>query len=213
MRVVFDQAAELDRGLWSVRLRPTDAKRLEGAPLIHGSRSVVLAQSAEFTNGSLTAEMEALRSLVVGTSDRALVILSSLHDYEQGAAAAGAPDKPFDAIKFPGDADFLHEVGKLPVEAASAGRQLLELVRRKDPGSMKRGSRRNFSNSPDNFWYAVVQPSRGNLSITVRGRPEFFQPSTLELKVDRPGYTRFYLSKQTEVAEAFRIVSASRRRR
>lgn len=212
MKVILEGAVALDQGVWSVKLRPTDVQRLEGSPITHGSRSVVMAQHAELNAGALAADLEALRALVVGTSDQALVILAGSDDTAVQSANRTA-EAEFDGSRFPGDADFLHEVSQLPKHAAAAGRELLALVRRNSPGSMKRGSRRNFSNSPDNFWYAVVQPTRGNMSITVRGRPELFQPSSLELKADRPGYTRFYLSRQSEVSEAFRIVSASRRRR
>ena len=213
MKVMLDGAVALDQGVWSVKLRPTDVQRLGGSPITQGSRSVVIAQHAELSGGALAADLEALRAVVVGTSDQALVILAGSDDATTQSANRTASDAEFDGSKFPGDADFLHEVAQLPRDAAAAGRELLALVRRNSPGSMKRGSRRNFSNSPDNFWYAVVQPTRGNISITVRGKPELFQPSPFDLKADRPGYTRFYLSRPSEVGEAFKIVSASRRRK
>jgi hypothetical protein len=216
MKVVFEKVVELDRGIWSAVMRPTDVQRLEGSPVTQGARSVVLVDQADFDPkaSTLSAELGALRALVVGTSDQALMIQS---DADKGQATNRDPKTAvtigFDAGMFPGDTEFLRELAQLPEEAESAGRQLLASVRSRNPGSMKRGSRRNFSNHPDNFWYAVIQPRKGNMSITVRGRPELFQPSKLDLKPDRPGYTRFYLAKQSDVAEAFRIVSASRRRK
>jgi hypothetical protein len=97
-------------------------------------------------------------------------------------------------------------------DALVAAKDLFSLVRQLYPGDLKRGKLMNFSNTPDNFWYVIVQPQMQALSITVRGGPERFQPSTLELKPDRPGYTRFKLQASKDTPEVLRIIGKSKRK-
>jgi hypothetical protein len=89
---------------------------------------------------------------------------------------------------------------------------LLREVRKVWPGDLKRGERNNFSNTPDNFWYVIVQPRAKALSVTIRGAPERFESKTLELKVDRPGYTRFSIKRPEEIPEALRLIGESKRK-
>jgi hypothetical protein len=209
MKIVLDSPEALGRDIWEVQLRPVDAQRLTGNPLRLSGRTIVTADALHFDGDkrSLEARVEDLRVLAIGDLDKAIVVLDRS---ESKTKETG--EKDLEARMSQGDREFLSEISCLPEEAGAAARELLSLVRQREPGWMKRGDRRNFSNQPDNFWYAVVQPRRGNVSITVRGRPADFGVSKLELKDDRPGYSRFYLSQPSDVQEAFRIVSRSRRR-
>lgn len=97
-------------------------------------------------------------------------------------------------------------------DAMKTAELLLRGVRAGSSGDLKRGKRLNFSNVPDNFWYVIVRPRVQGLSITARGMPERFGASKLELKIDRPGYTRFQVTKPGDVQEALRIIGLSKRR-
>ena len=57
-----------------------------------------------------------------------------------------------------------------------------------------------------------VQPQVQALSITVRGPPDRFADARLELKVDRPGYTRFKLQRSEDMPEALKIIGQSKRK-
>lgn len=117
----------------------------------------------------------------------------------QGAGHAQEPG--------PGDREFLRMAEReLRGEAQEVAVDLLREVRRRSAGDLKRGLKNNFSNTPDNFWYVIVQPREQALSITVRGKPEMFRPSSLDLRPDRPGYTRFKLQTVDELPEALRII-------
>ena len=113
----------------------------------------------------------------------------------------------------PGDREFLRLVEhELRGPAREAAETILRQVRSRYPGDLERGQRLNFKNSPDNFWYVIVQPRAQGLSITVRGAPHRFAPSSIEVKDDRPGYTRFALRHPKEVEEALRIIERSKRK-
>ena len=58
-------------------------------------------------------------------------------------------------------------------------------MRAQDAGDLKRGGRNNFSNTPDNYWYVIVQPRVQSLSVTVRGPLNRFGTSTLDLKLEQ----------------------------
>ena len=112
-----------------------------------------------------------------------------------------------------GDREFLQLVhNELPDPMQRAAAQLLESVRKRYPGELKRGLSRNFSETPDNFWYVIVQPRAEELSITVRGTVDHFsRVSKLEIKDDR-GNTRFKVRGPDDVEAALELIFHARRR-
>src|SRR5262249_15901418 len=107
----------------------------------------------------------------------------------------------------PGDREFLSLVEReLRGEAQEMAVDLLREVRKRSAGDLQPGQKNNFSNTSDNFWYVIVQPREQALAVTVRGRPDLYRPSSLELRVDRPGYTRIKLQTVDQLQEALRII-------
>jgi len=97
----------------------------------------------------------------------------------------------------------MHEVAKA----------LLAGVRRRSSGDLKRGKSRNFSETPDNFWYVIVQPRIQQLSITVRGPIEHFSDmAKLPVKDDR-GNTLFKVTSSDDVSAALEIIFHALRKR
>jgi len=208
--MAVEGAEELKQGIWRLSLPPHQALMFGDCRNHQGQRSVLLVSDPKYDahRSVLQFRIEGVVPLNIGSTSEAIAIA----DETKEAAVKGAPAKSPDGYG-PGDRDFLRELTLLPREAQEAGKQLLERVRERSPGDLKRGLKRNFSNTPDNFWYVIVQPNAGALSITVRGQPSQFQSSSLDVKDDRPGYSRFKLSKRSEVEEALRIISQSRRKR
>ncbi|HEV7959650.1 MAG TPA: hypothetical protein VGP01_01370, partial [Rhizomicrobium sp.] len=65
---------------------------------------------------------------------------------------------------------------------------------------------------PDNFWTVKVQPRVGNLALTVRGGPEKFGKSSLEIKPDQNGYSRFWFRKPSDLQEVLRVIFLAQKR-
>ncbi len=85
-------------------------------------------------------------------------------------------------------------------------------VRHRSTGDLKRGKARNFSDTPDNFWYVIVQPQISQLSITVRGPVEHFEGvAKLPLKDDR-GDTLFKVTDEADVAAALDLIFHAKRK-
>jgi len=145
--------------------------------------------------------------LNVGTTPSAIVIDGTLAAEAKDAESSDPRDLG------PGDMEFLNLAEtELKGEAQEAAVDLIRAVRHKWAGDLKRGERNKFSNTPDNFWYVIVQPRVQALSVTVRGRPERFQSSILKLRPDRPGYTRFTVTTPDQVLEAVRLIEQSKRK-
>jgi hypothetical protein len=209
--MLIENAKPLASGVWSGSTPPHALQMLGQPKLTKGEISVLGVEGPLFDERNSSVRFDASKATVLslGSSDRLVVI-------EQNAAEAdlGKPLGNVEAASSgPGDRQFL-QIAKsaLTGNSLKAAQKLLEGVRSTNPGDLKKGKRLNFSNTPDNFWYVIVQPRAQSVSITVRGLPEHFQPSTLELKVDRPGYTRFSLRKTDDVGEALRIIGLSKRR-
>lgn len=215
LRMVVDGAHRLAPGVWNLRLMPTEIHRLGGTRSSLGSRSVLLIESPTYDEQSREFCFDAgnVRVLNLGTSSDTVVIAASedtLAIPDNSAAIAEPQEEPAYGT---GDREFLRLVdGRLSGPACEAAKELLRRVRREEAGDLERGKRLNFKNTPDNFWYVIVQPTVQALSVTVRGEPRNFEPSPLALKSDRPGYTRFKVDHPDQVEDALRIVWRSRRR-
>ncbi|MEQ9022969.1 MAG: hypothetical protein RLN82_09450 [Pseudomonadales bacterium] len=208
--ITADGANALGQGLYIVEMAPHQV-RLFGEPRQSlGSRSVILVNKVTYSSDTAMLSFEADDVLVLnlGAQSWALVV-----DASWGQEMTSPNAQPANYTLGPGDREFLSIVKELSADMQKAATNLLQSIRRASPGDLKRGQRRNFSNTPDNFWYVVVQPRSNDLSITVRGEVStFIGESNLEVKADRPGYTRFKLSTEDEVEAALELIRRSRRK-
>jgi hypothetical protein len=208
MRLLLDKVRQVHEGVWVTNVPPHQLGMFGPAKATRGQRSVLLASTPTFdqSQGQLVLDADEVSVLNIGTTPTVVVLDTGvLADASKATAGEGEHG--------PGDREFLSLVEReLHGDALVAAKDLFQLVRQLYPGDLKRGKLMNFSNTPDNFWYVIVQPQVQALSITVRGNPERFQPSTLELKPDRPGYTRFKLQAAKDTPEALRIIGKSKRR-
>lgn len=205
MQIVFDNSAPSSPGVWITHVPPHELTRLGVPNASRGSTSILLARSPTFDDEQerLSASIEGLTVLNLGTTSRTLVVDSELQDASATAGRAGAEGQ--------GDCEYRTLVDMhLKGEAREVAHEVLTKIRETRPGDLKRGERNNFSNTPDNFWYVIVQPRTQCLSITVRGEPDTFGISPLQLVTDRPGYTRFQLRSSDDLEEALRIIFASK---
>lgn len=206
--MLIENAKPLADGIWSASTPPHTLQMLGEPKASKGTISILGVEEPVFDGSAKSVRFDAARTTVLnlGTSDRLLIVAQN----STGGTGAGSQE----SISFgPGDNEFLR-VAKtvLTGDPMKTAELVLRGVRAVSSGDLKRGKRLNFSNVPDNFWYVIVQPRVQGLSITVRGLPERFGPSKLELKIDRPGYTRFQVANPEDVQEALRIIALSKRR-
>ncbi len=212
--VTLTGARSMGEGIWEAALQPHQVRMFGEVRHSRGDRSILLVDAPTFDSAgrSLSFDADEASAVNLGTRPIVLVIDASA---PPSAAPANSKSTQDDDVKSygPGDRDFLRLVERLPEVPRAAAQRLLAEVRSRWPGELKRGIKTNYSNTPDNFWYVVVQPRAGELSITVRGEPSRFGGMTkLQLKDDRPGYTRFKLARMEDVPDALEIIGASKRR-
>jgi hypothetical protein len=153
-------------------------------------------------------ETDNLSVLSIGTSPSIVVV-----DTVVSAEALNCSEKLGSENYGPGDREFLALAeGELQGDAQETAVDLIREIRKKWPGDLKRGERNNFSNTPDNFWYVIVQPRVQGLSITIRGAVDRFSSNVLDLRTDRPGYTRFSLKRPDDLQEALRLIGESKQK-
>jgi hypothetical protein len=204
-------ARALGSQVWEIEVPPHQVRLFGECRRTEGPRSVLLVSDVEFDEqaGTLTFDMEGAVPLNVGTTSIALAVGNTApRETRQG----GRSHDPVVASLGSGDQEFLSLARALPPDGYAAAEELLFGVRSEWPGDLKRGLRQNFSETPDNFWYVVVQPRAGELSVTVRGEPEAIKDAKLPLKQDRPGYSRFKVRRVADVPLALAIIRQSRRK-
>ncbi len=212
LKVTVERAQEVSKGIWSFNLPPHQVRMLGKCENTFGSRSVILLESAEFspTSGSLTFQIEDANALNIGSSTNTLAILSNLSSDQFTEVSSEFTEA---ASMSRGDREFLDLCRiELPDHMQRAATALLAGVRARSPGELKRGLSRNFSDTPDNFWYVIVQPRVEQLSITVRGPVELFDSVThLSVKDDR-GNTLFKVSGEHDVDAALSLIFRAKRK-
>ena len=221
-------AEHLKSSVWQLEMPPHQIRLFGDCRRAEGERSVLLVSGARFDADAKTLafDVSAVTPLNIGKSNIAIVIgevdsvFASNNDdllasapWTEVPPSTGSMPLPFIETLGPGDREFLAVANEMPRLGRETADLLLAEIRKRSPGDLRRGQQRNFSNTPDNFWYVVVQPRIGELSVTVRGEPDRFRSETLTLKQDRPGYTRFKVAKPEDVSEAVRIIFASKRRK
>lgn len=207
--MMIDGAQPLGEDVWSGSASPNLLKML-GTPRYElAGRSVLLVDGPQFDGAASLLRFDAGKATVLnlGTTDNLIVLGWKADEERPRAPSVANPSTPT------GDSEYLGVVRReLRGPARQAAEQILAEVRKRYPGDLQRGQRLNFKDTPDNFWYVVVQPRVQSLSITVRGAPSRFEASGLELKMDRPGYTRFALKSPNQLVDAVNVIEASKRK-
>ena len=210
MQVTLNGIIPVRQGIWSTKLSDAE-KSFLGTAQAAGSdlNIIVLTKPAvESKSGSLTFPVDGFEYLRSSESEAALFIDQSSVLALLEAPQLGRPEES----PISGDQEFIALVDvMLTGEANLAAKQLLSSVRGRHSGDLKKGLRNNFSETPDNFWYVIVQPRKQNLSITIRGEVSDFPNASLNLYDDR-GNTRFYLSERSEIPAALDLIFSARRK-
>jgi hypothetical protein len=214
MKMLLEGAVAGINGSWLALVPPHQVAMLGQPKTTRGTTSVLLASSPYFDSDTahLSFEADSVMVLNLGTTLRTFVI-DTIVSTDVLESRERRKLQEVEGQSGAGDREFLGLVEReLRGEAQEAAVDLIREIRKRWPGDLKRGERNNFSNTPDNFWYVIVQPRVQSLSVTVRGAPDRFKSDTLELRVDRPGYTRFLLKNPDDIPEALRIIEQSKRK-
>jgi hypothetical protein len=201
-------------GIWVFAMPPHQLRIFGPTPNAVGFTSVVLFKNGVYDAGThqLHFEAEDVVPLNIGTTSRVVGLTTDMRTSE---ALHLLSDEASAGTEFgPGDRKFL-ELAKdeLSSDMYQTAVSLLQGVRKRSPGDLKKGLSRNFSETPDNFWYVILQPRISELSITVRGPVNHFNGvSTLEIKDDR-GNTRFKVRGKDEVQDALSLIFHAIRKR
>lgn len=205
---------ELSPGIWKFEMPPHQIRHFGNTNHTIGTESVVLFRSCSYDaeEAALRFDLEDVVPINVGTSASAIGIAARESNDEQTAKATPPADANY-AVG-PGDREFLGMArSELSAGTSQAAEKLLLGVRARSAGDLKRGQARNFSETPDNFWYVIIQPRIDELSITVRGPVDRFDGLTgLEVKDDR-GNTRFKVKSEHDVPEALKLIHHAVRKR
>jgi hypothetical protein len=212
MKIMLDtEVHQAANGVWLTFMSPRQVSMFGQPKTTRGQRSILLVDSAEFDTKRHVLELEADAIIVLNLGSTPSVLVVEVGSLNQQPKSGRVVDPA--TVSGPGDREFIELASReLEGEARKVAEEILRQVRIRSAGDLLRGQRNNFSNSPDNFWYVIIQPRAQALSITVRGEPKRFGHSILKLKDDRPGYTRFSLKRLSDVAEAIRIIEASKKR-
>ena len=212
LTITAEKAERIANGVWLLEMSPHEVRLFGAGAKTVGPRSVLLLKNYKFEEGAsaLSFDLEDAIALNVGTQSEAIAVSAII----QPPANTTAARSPAGGVAFgPGDQEFLSMVKELlnpPMAKAAAA--LLLGVRERSVGDLKRGKARNFSDTPDNFWYVIIQPQIQQLSITVRGTVDHFEPvADLPIKDDR-GNTLFKVTSERDVPAALKMIFHAKRK-
>jgi hypothetical protein len=200
-------ASSVAPGLWTAKLEPSHVRLVGGNAPCVGSVSVLLLTESPRYNPDAEALCfgpKGVRVLNVGTTESAVLVLGA--DCEAHTDEAHTDGTLLTSSEAgTGDQEFL---GRLTPQLRDLGVELLKLIRREFPGSLRFHPRSGkFVESPDNFWTVRIQPRDRSFRITVRGTPERF-PDTRLIRVvpDMGSYSSFKVSRAEQLDEALAVI-------
>src|SRR5262245_6931572 len=220
---MIGDAREMGPAIWTANVAPAEVRRLGGAAARAG-RSVVAVNGAEFDRSShrLYVDPSKASVLTIGSSEEVVFIDVGADGIAWDAERDRIPldknltDELAKAAQYQrsrprfGDQEFLRECGRLLGEKfGGMARSLLGELRRHHPGHLYEGLARKWVNDPENFVAITIQPRDRSLAIHVKGNPSDFDAPSLEIKDDRPSYSRFKLGHPDQLNDAIQVVLLS----
>lgn len=207
-------AIELSEGVWGLDMPPHQVRMFGNAASSKGPKSILLVHNASFDQHMRELRFDADGAMPLNIGTDAVTIAVASDAVVPSEAAERISDTSASASYGPGDNEFLQLIRELlPHSMQKAAASLLEGVRARSAGDLKRGKSKNFSETPDNFWYVIVQPRVEQLSITVRGPLEHFEGiARLPIKDDR-GNTLFKVKSEEDVPAALELIFHAKRKR
>jgi hypothetical protein len=198
---------EIGPGIWELDMPPHQVRHFGSTSHAIGPQSVLMFRSCSYDadHQQLHFDLEDVVPINVGTTSRAIGI--AVGESPNDAVVPSANMSAEFSVLGPGDREFLQLAKQELTEGtAQAAEKLLLGGRQTSAGDLKRGKARNFSETPDNFWYVIIQPRVDELSLTVRGPvSRFAELTNLEVKDDR-GNTRFKVRGDRDVPEALKLI-------
>jgi len=197
-----------DEGVWKAKISPQELQGL-GRPLAStGNRTVLGVVSESWRQGMLFFSPSNVVILNLGASEDALIVglgeVSSLP----------APDEDGSGADFivTGDDGFRAAcTGLFSSEMAGIAGDLLTGLRRLHPGKLVPVQNRKWVNAPANFVAFTIQHRDQSLAVSVRGEPDKHIDSPLNLKRDRPGYSRFKVQGPEDIDRALLVIARAAR--
>lgn len=204
--ITATKAKELAAGIWELELPPYEIGLLGKPTQSIGAVSALLMKNCQFDKDHqhLQFEISDVVPLNVGTTSRTIAFLAGTNTEIYSMAKE---HRVTEEIVGPGDRHFLEMAKReLSSKMYEVSQALLRGIRARSAGDLKKGLNRNYSETPDNFWYVIIQPRVDELSITVRGHTDHFEGvSALEIKDDR-GNTRFKVRNLNDVQPALKLI-------
>lgn len=214
LKMTASDVKEVCKGIWALTMPPHQIRLFGNSPSSVGTQSILIFSACQYDDKTkqLHFEIGDVTPINIGTTSRVIGIAANPNIND---VLPHLDEKSQDLETLaPGDLEFIR-LAKLELsdDMAEVAKKLLTAVRQKSPGELKRGQSRNFSETPDNFWYVIVQPRVDELSITVRGPVSHFKGVTdLEIKDDR-GNTRFKIRGDKDVQNALKLIFHAIRKR
>jgi hypothetical protein len=215
LTLAVDNVEALGQGIWLVDIPPHQVRLFGAVAPSVGTRSAIAVNKAEYNEvlKTLTFQIDHATVLNVGVQNRAIVIDAGIENSTPDSALNKLRSIEPTLVYGAGDGLFLSLVDRLlSTDMQAAGHALLDGVRRRFPGNLKKGKKNNFSETPDNFWYVVVQPRVDELQVTVRGDVNHFKGISSLLILDDRGNTRFKIRGQSDIAEALKLIFHAKRK-
>ena len=210
MRLFFEEADQLEDGVWRVRISPGETSVFNEADNRHGAWTIVAIDEVptyDAASRQLSFEPHTARLLNLGDSEQALILGRIRERNDQVAAATEGLHRVRS-----GDRRFLQD---LTAATREIGERFLGELRKRIPGELEYRERSGrFIETPDNFWTVRIQPRDRSLRVTVRGNPEEFRaPPPIELRRDMAGYSAFKVQSVDQVGAALDIILQANERR
>lgn len=205
--ITLDVDKALGNGLWLVELEEEAKSLITGDKGISGGRTILAVRNYSVGKDGLniTTPLTNLTTLVRGSGPECLVVDVASGETDEVGTIGWKIQPP---IQLRSNDQALIDLCQrtLAPSLSAAAKEVVGLVRKLDSeGHFQEADRGKFVNRQNNFVTLRVQPRKGDILVTIYGNPDLYEDmeeltsSTLEMKRDQNGYTRFNWSRPDEL--------------
>jgi len=212
LRLTIENVEAFGPNVWGAQLTGAEVRRLGEPKARGGQRSIISVTDALFVQEArlLSFSPDHAAVLNIGSSDNALIFDIGNDAPAEIESVHIKNNNPTSEPLRSGDAAFLAECDHfLNPSLVKMGTEILQQVRKNYSGKMVEGQARKWVNHPANFFALTIQNRDQSFAVHVKGKPNDFGATALDIRPDRGSYCRFKLKHERQLPDSIKVILAS----
>lgn len=215
MKLVFENARELEEGIWLANVPPSEIKEISDRKIQSGKTTLIVVRDAAFNadNKTLGVPIGGIEPLFLGQSSRTILLDQAIEKVALVREAVNASDEtpqtaPNGANNFSNFIAACQNEG-IPQPLLAAMTKLLSVLNSKFSFELNEGKARKWTAEP-NFVAFTIQNRNRQFLVSVKGNHRAMNYTTIKPRAGRgETYSEFHFSGLTQFDDTLNAIENS----